>query len=84
MEEYRWTKGNTTSTGKKFECLLVPEDSTEYCLGLFRRKGKEPDTTKEFTAAAAKFTKGLDMEGQQDHASEYGSQIPWVLPQSGN
>ena len=36
----------------------MSEDSTEYCLGLFRRKGKEPGATKEFTAAAAKFTKG--------------------------
>ena len=58
MEEYRWTKGNTTNTGKKFECLLVSEDSTEYCLGLFRKRGKEPGATQEFTAAVAKFTKG--------------------------
>ena len=58
MEEYKWTKGNTTNDGKKFECLLVSEDSTQYCLGLFRRKGKEPGATREFNAAAAKFTKG--------------------------
>ena len=57
-DEYQWSRGNTTGSGKKFECLLVSEDSTEYCLGLFRRKGKEPGATKEFTAAAAKFTKG--------------------------
>ena len=50
-EEYQWSRGNTTSSGKKFECLLVSEDSTEYCLGLFRKRGKEPGATKEFTAA---------------------------------
>lgn len=39
-EEYKWTKGTTSYTGKKFECLLVSEDSTEYCLGVFRKRGK--------------------------------------------
>ena len=53
-EEYTWGKG----TGKKFECLLVSEDSTEYCLGLFKRKGKEPAATRDFNAAAARFKKG--------------------------
>ena len=57
-EEYKWTRGNTSNTGKKLECLLVPGDSTEYCLGLFRKRGKEPGATKEFTAAVANFTKG--------------------------
>ena len=57
-EEYKWTKGTASGTGKKFECLLVSEDSSEYCLGLFRKRGKEPAATKEFTAAVAKFTKG--------------------------
>ena len=55
---YQWTKNSTTNTGKKFECLLVSEDSTQYCLGLFKRKGKEPGATQNFNAAVAKFTKG--------------------------
>ena len=57
-EDYKWTKGNTNNTGKKLEFLLVSEDSAEYCLGVFRKRGKEPGATKEFTAAVTKFTKG--------------------------
>ena len=44
-EEYKWTKGTASGTGKKFECLLVSEDSTQYCLGWFRRRGNEPGAT---------------------------------------
>ena len=58
-EEYKWAKANGDGTGKKLECLLVSEDSTEYCLGLFRKRGKEPGATKDLTAAMAKFRKAL-------------------------
>ena len=57
-EEYKWTKGNANGTGKKFECVLVSEDSTQYCLGLFRKRGQEHGATTAFNAAAAKFKKG--------------------------
>ena len=54
--EYTWTKAQgQVGTGKKFECLLVAADSTEYCLGLYKRKGKEPVATREFMAAVARF-----------------------------
>ncbi len=64
-EEYTYSKGagkgskgGGKATGKKFECLLVSEDSSEYCLGLFQRRGKEPAATNEFDAALRRFTKG--------------------------
>ena len=57
-EEYKWNKGNVSITGNKFEFLLVSQDSTEYCSGVFRKRGKEPGATKEFTTAMAKFVQG--------------------------
>ena len=57
-EEYKWTKGTACGAGKKFECLLVSQDSTQYCVGLYRKKGKAPAATKEFTAASSRFKKG--------------------------
>ena len=59
-EEYTWSEGTGKGTGKgeTFECLLGSDDSTEYCLGQFKRQGKEPDATRDFTAAVGKFTKG--------------------------
>ena len=56
--EYTWKKKpGQMVTGKKFECLLVSEDSTEYCLGVYKRKSKEPVATREFKAAAERFKK---------------------------
>ena len=55
---YSFSKGKGKSEGMKFECLLVSENSEEYCLCQFRRKGKEPAATREFNAAADKFKKG--------------------------
>ena len=57
MEEYTYNKGTGKGSGKKFECLLVSDDSNTYCLGQFRRKGKEPAATNEFKAAMEKFKK---------------------------
>ena len=53
-EEYKWTRGNITNTGKTFECLLVSEDSTEYGMGVFRNRCKEPSATKDIIAGLAK------------------------------
>ena len=44
--------------GKKFECLLVSDDSDAYCMGQFKRKGKEPAATTDFQVAIEKFKKG--------------------------
>ena len=57
-EEYKWSKGNVSGTSKKFECLLVSEDSSLYCMGLFRKRGRDPGATNEFNAAVNKFNKG--------------------------
>ena len=57
-EVYSFDKGKGKGNGMKFECLLVSDNSEEYCLGQFRRKGKEPTATREFNAAADKFKKG--------------------------
>ena len=56
--EYTWSSGGKRGTGKKLECLLVSEDSTQYCLGRFTRRGKEPQATQYFNAAAEKFKQG--------------------------
>ena len=70
-EEYTWTKGIGKGTGKKFECRLVSEDSEQYCLGVFKRKGKEPAATKDFNAAVEKFKKG-SVEGEQNISGSEG------------
>ena len=57
-QDYTWTCGSTTSSGRKIEVLLVSQDSTQYCLGQFTRKGKEPAATKAFNEATDKFKKG--------------------------
>ena len=44
--EYQWTKGNKSGTGRKLGCLLVSEDSTEYCPGVYKKAGNEPQATK--------------------------------------
>ena len=38
VEEYTYTKGTGKGKGKKFEVLLVSDDSDAYCLGQFRKK----------------------------------------------
>ena len=57
-QDYTWTRGSTTSSGRKIEVLLVSQDSTQYCLGQFTRKGKEPAATKAFNEATDRFKKG--------------------------
>ena len=57
-EDYTYAKGAGKGSGKKLECLLVSDDSDAYCMGQFRRKGKEPGATAEFKAALEKFKKG--------------------------
>ena len=56
--EYKWTKGNHSGTGRKLECILVSEDATQYCQGIYKKFGKEPKATESFQKAVAKYTKG--------------------------
>ena len=55
VEEYTYTKGTGKGKGKKFEVLLVSDDSDAYCLGQFRKKGKDPIAENEFKATMEKF-----------------------------
>ena len=57
-ETYTWSKGAGGGEGKKFQVRLVSEESTVYCVGIFRRRGKEPAASKAFDEAKDKFTKG--------------------------
>ena len=57
-QDYTWTRGSTAGSGRKIEVLLVSQDSTQYCLGQFTRKGKEPAATKAFNEATDRFKKG--------------------------
>ena len=56
--EYNWIKSGKTMEGRKLEFVLVSEDSTKYCQGLYKRMGKEPKASQEFDAAKTKFQKG--------------------------
>ena len=49
---------NECAEGRKLECVLVSEDSTQYCQGLYKRSGKEPKATQDFESAKRKFQKG--------------------------
>ena len=56
--DYTWSKGGKTNTGRKLEFVLVSEDSTKYCQGLYKRMGKEPKASQDVDAAKRKFQKG--------------------------
>jgi hypothetical protein len=56
--EYQWVKNGKTMEGRKLEVVLVSEDSTKYCQGLYRRMGKEPKASQDFDAAKRNFQKG--------------------------
>ena len=47
-ENYSFSKGNGKGNDRKFECLIGSDKSEEYCLGQFKRKGKEPAVKREF------------------------------------
>lgn len=49
--EYTWNKNGKSGKGRKLEIILVSEESSEYCLGVYRRLGKEPKATQDFEAS---------------------------------
>ena len=55
---YQWNKNGKSGTGHKLEVVLMSEDSTQYCEDVFRKKGKEPQATKDVDAAKDKFATG--------------------------
>ena len=56
--EYEWAKGSKAGKGRKLVLLLVSEDSSKYCTGVYKRLGKEPKATDQFEAAKKKYTNG--------------------------
>ena len=56
--EYKWNKGEKSGTGRKLECILVSEDGAQYCEGVYKRTGKEPQATENFQQAKKKFKQG--------------------------
>ena len=54
---YTWQKQGRYGKGRKFELLLVSQDSEEYCKGTFKRMGKETKATQDFNAAKQTFKK---------------------------
>ena len=50
-EEYRWTKGSASGTGRKIEYVLVSKDITQYCQGIYKKTGKEPTATQKLEEA---------------------------------
>ena len=67
-------KGNKSGTGRKLEWLLVSEDSTEYCPGVYKKAGKEPQATKEFNEMKKSMTAGsiwkVSKVAQERHQQE--------------
>ena len=41
--------------GKVFTCCFVSGDSSQYCIGKYYRRGKEPQASEQFLAAKTKF-----------------------------
>ena len=53
--EYTWNKAGASGKGRKLECVLVSEDETQYCEGVIRKFGKEPQATEKFEDAEKKY-----------------------------
>ena len=56
--EYAWNKGEKSGKGRKLEYVLISEDGTQYCEGIYKRAGKEPKATENFEKAKKKFQRG--------------------------
>ena len=54
-EDYQYTMRGKTIQGKVLRCCFVSTDSTHYCIGKYKRKGKEPQASEEFRAIKNKF-----------------------------
>ena len=53
--EYKFPRRGEDITGKVLVCRLVSEDSSQYCIGKFKRKGREPEASADFGRAKQKF-----------------------------
>ena len=53
--EYKYTFKGKEMKGKLFICCFVSKDASQYCIGKFKRKGKEPEASTELRKAIEKF-----------------------------
>ena len=54
-QDFQYMLKSKQVTGKVFTCYFVSTDSSHYCLGKYKRRGKEPQASQEFLAAKEKF-----------------------------
>ena len=54
-KEYTYEWDGKTKTGKRFDCTLMSTNSMEYCLGSYRRRGREPKASEDFQNAKRRF-----------------------------
>ena len=57
-ENYTWNKSGKSGVGRKLSCVLVSEDHTQYCGGVYKKQGKEPQATQNYKQAVTKYKKG--------------------------
>ena len=56
--EYNWRKGSYSGMARKLEYVLVTANMTQYCEGVYKRSGKEPNATENFDRAKSRFKRG--------------------------
>ena len=79
--EYEWAKGSKAGKGRKLVLLLVSEDSSKYCMGLYKRLGKEPKATQDFEAAKKKYKKGSIWKASKVSLAKGESKVHWLFLQ---
>ena len=55
---YEWNTEKRSGTGRKLEYLLLSEEASQYCEGVYKRMGKEPKATENLEQAKKKFQRG--------------------------
>ena len=78
--EYKYTYQGKPTTGKVLVCHFVSTVSSQYCLGKFKRKGKEPAASSEFLKAL-KNQRPDHLEGQQSFVHERQATLHGVADQ---
>ena len=58
-EDYTWNKSGKSGVGRKLSCVLVSEDHTQYCEGVYKKQGKEPQATQNYKQAVTKYKNGI-------------------------
>lgn len=56
--DYNWNGNGKSGIGRRLERVSVSENCNQYCQGMYKRRGTEPQATKDFEAAKDKSQKG--------------------------